>query len=67
MVLHAGENVGEVVEGIDAARLARGDERVEPGRLCGGPHRRNYAEVSIMRGPLRLQRELPIGVLKGAA
>lgn len=28
---------------------------------------RNYAEVSIMRIALRLQRELPIGVLKGAA
>jgi hypothetical protein len=27
MVLHASEDVGEALEGVDAARLARGDKR----------------------------------------
>ncbi len=35
MILHAGEDVGEVLEGIDRARLARRHERVQTRETCG--------------------------------
>src|SRR5215471_12946057 len=34
VILHAREDVGEVVEGIDRARLAGGNERVKPREAC---------------------------------
>lgn len=50
MVLNAGEYVGEVVERIDAARLARGDERVETGQTLA---RRDVTDEEIVLPPMR--------------
>lgn len=36
MRVHASEDVGEVVDGVDAVLLARGDERVEHGEVVTG-------------------------------
>jgi hypothetical protein len=36
VILHAGEDVDEVVERVYSARLARGDERIEPGEALAG-------------------------------
>jgi hypothetical protein len=36
MGLHADEHVGEVVDGVDAVRLAGRDERVEAGQVLAG-------------------------------
>ena len=50
MILHAREDMDEVVEGIDPARLARRRERVQPGQA---PTRSDIADEEVVRTPER--------------